>query len=241
MKRINIIAMAGLGSRFLKQDYTIPKPLILIKNKPMFYYAAKSLPKSDKNYFICNEKLLSKTKFKYFVNKNFAHSKIITVKKKTKGQAYTCNLASKFICKNDVITYGACDYFYKFNIKKYDKMINESDLIVFVHKPNKKNITNFKEYGWIKKGNNNSIQNIKCKNKVSNNPKKDFVIIGSFTFKNKEIFTNSFKEMVKKKDKINSEYYMDIMIMHAKKLKYKVKYINVNNFKSFGTPRDLIE
>jgi hypothetical protein len=31
------------------------------------------------------------------------------------------------------------------------------------------------------------------------------------------------------------------MIKHAKKLKYKVKYINVNNFKSFGTPRDLIE
>ena len=70
MKKINIIAMAGVGSRFLKQNYTIPKPLILIKNKPMFYYATKSLPKSDKNYFICNEKLLSKPKFKYFVNKN---------------------------------------------------------------------------------------------------------------------------------------------------------------------------
>jgi len=239
MKKINIVAMAGLGKRFLKKNYTIPKPLILIKNKPMFYYAAKSLPKSDINYFICNKKLLLEFKLKPFINKNFGENKIITIKRKTKGQAFTCNLASKFINEDDIITYGACDYSYKFDYKKFDTLLNKNDLVVFVHKPNKDNIINYKEYGWIKKSKNNSIQKIKCKNKVSNNPKNDLVIIGSFTFKNKKIFINSLKAMVNRKDKINNEYYMDTIIKYAKKLNYKVKYITVNNFKSFGTPGDL--
>ena len=37
--------MAGSGQRFVNQSFKIPKPLIIIGNKPMFYYAAKSLPK----------------------------------------------------------------------------------------------------------------------------------------------------------------------------------------------------
>ena len=33
--------MAGLGKRFSESNYNLPKPLILIKNKPMFIQAEK--------------------------------------------------------------------------------------------------------------------------------------------------------------------------------------------------------
>ena len=239
MNKINIIAMAGLGERFLKQNFSTPKPLISINRKPMFFYAAKSLPKSEKTFFICNKKLVKNSKFNFYVKNYFKNNKIISLKKKTNGQASTCNIATKFLKKEDIITYGSCDYFYKYSKYKKNKLINESDLVVFVHKPNKNNILNFKEYGWVQKDKKNLIKKIRCKNKVSDNPKKDFVIVGTFTFKNKKIFIRSFKEMLKNQDKINNEYYMDVVAKHAKKLDYKVKYILVNNFKSFGTPRDL--
>ena len=45
--------------------------------------------------------------------------------------------------------------------------------------------------------------------------------------------------MVKEIDKINNEYYMDTVAKHAILLKYKVKYILVKNFKSYGTPSEL--
>ena len=35
--------------------------------------------------------------------------------------------------------------------------------------------------------------------------------------------------MVKKKDKINNEFYMDTVVKYALNLKYKVKYILVKN------------
>ena len=71
MKNINVIAMAGIGARFLKKNYITPKPLILINNKPMFYYATNSLPKSDENIFICNSKLKKYSIFKSTIKKFF--------------------------------------------------------------------------------------------------------------------------------------------------------------------------
>ena len=108
-------------------------------------------------------------------------------------------------------------------------------------KPKIQNIVNFKEYGWVKKDKNNFIKKIRCKNKVSKNPKNDFIITGSFTFRNKKIFHHCYKEMVEKRYKINNEYYMDIVAKCALDLNYNVKYILVKNFKSFGTPRDLFK
>jgi NDP-sugar pyrophosphorylase family protein len=239
MRKINVIAMAGSGQRFLDQKYITPKPLIIIKNKPMFYYAAKSLPLSKQIIFICKKNLSFINKFKSFVKNFFKNSKIIQIQKKTNGQATTCKMASKYLRNDDIVTYGSCDFFYDFNQKKFNQLIISNDLIVFVHKPMKTNIVNFKEYGWIKKGTKNSIQKIQCKNKASQNPKNDLVITGTFTFKNKKIFHHSYREMVNKIDKINNEFYMDTVAKHALLLKYKLKYILVKNFKSYGTPQEL--
>jgi len=241
MKKVNIIAMAGSGQRFIDKNFKTPKPLIIINNKPMFYYASKSLPPSNKNIFICKKKITFNSKFKYYLSKFFAKNKVIDIKKKTNGQATTCKKASKYLKDDDIITYGSCDYSFNFNIKKFNQLIKFNDLIVFVNKPKIENIINFKEYGWVKKERNNFIQRIKCKNKISNKPQNDYVIIGCFTFKNKKIFHHCYNEMVKKKDKINNEYYMDIVAKYALKLKYNVKYILVKNFKSYGNPRELTQ
>ena len=79
MKKINIIAMAGAGKRFLKQNYNIPKPLISINGKPMFFYAAKSLPQSKKTFFICNKKLIKDSKFNFYIKNYFKNNKIISL------------------------------------------------------------------------------------------------------------------------------------------------------------------
>ena len=57
MKKINVIAMAGSGQRFIDKNYNIPKPLIIIKKKPMFYYATKSLPSTKKIFLFVIKKL----------------------------------------------------------------------------------------------------------------------------------------------------------------------------------------
>ena len=51
MTKVNVIAMAGVGKRFLDRGIKVPKPLIPVNGKPMFLYAALSLPVSN-NFFL---------------------------------------------------------------------------------------------------------------------------------------------------------------------------------------------
>ena len=151
MRRINVIAMAGSGQRFINQSFKTPKPLIIIGNKPMFYYATKSLPKSKKNIFICNKKIANNNKFKHYLKKFFNKSKVIKIKKKTNGQATTCKIASELLKDDDIVTYGSCDFSFNFDTKKFNQLIKLNALIVFVHKSKIENTDNFKEYGQVKK------------------------------------------------------------------------------------------
>ena len=185
--------------------------------------------------------MLLNKKFKYYLKKYFKKSKVIDFKKKTNGQATTCKIASKYIKDDDIVTYSSCDFSFSFDIKKFNQFVKLNDLILFVYKSKIENILNFKEYGWVKKEKNNFIKNISCKDKVSNNPEKDYVITGNFTFRNKKIFHRCYNEMIKKKYKVNNEYYMDTVAKCALDLNYNVKYIVVKNFKSFGSPRELLK
>tara|TARA_Y100000816_G_scaffold226584_2_gene171599 strand:- start:2624 stop:3358 length:735 start_codon:yes stop_codon:yes gene_type:complete len=238
MKNTNIIAMAGMGKRFLKFNASTPKPLLLIKKKPMFHYALKSLPKSDENIFICSKSLKGNPILTSYFKKNLKKKKIIYLKKKTSGQASTCKIASNFLKNKNNVIFSSCDYYYKFGKKKYKRLIHQSDVVVFAHRPTKNNILNFNQFGWIQKDKKNLVKKIECKKKVSKNPKKDLVIVGSFAFKNIDIFNISYREMIRKKEKIRNEYYMDTVVKNAKKLNFKITYLLVKDFKSFGTPKE---
>ena len=71
-------------------------------------------------------------------------------------------------------------------------------------------------------------------------PKSDFVIIGSFAFKNKIIFSKTIRNLIKSGQKINNEYYMDMVLSHALKKKYNIDNLIVNSYASWGTPEELI-
>ena len=239
MKNINIIAMAGDGKRYLKTGMRIIKPLVKYKKKPLIYYSTKSLPRAKKIFFICKKNHFESYKLNKYFKKYFKNYKFIKLKKKTAGQAISCYKAITYIPKNHQITFGSCDYFFTFNKKKHSKLMKKFDLLVFTNKPEKNMLKNKNQYGWIKKDVNNKIKIIKCKKIVSRNPENDLVITGCFSFRNKDIFKKSFDLMIKKKNKIKNEYYMDVVAQTALILKFKVGYIQVSNYKNFGTPGSL--
>ena len=219
---VNIMPMAGLGKRFLNSEFNLPKPLIKIFNKPMFIQAAKSMPRSDLNIFICNKKLLKKFKINKILQEEYKKNKfkIITVHRITKGQASTCLLAEKLIDLN--------------------KKLTNSDAVILTTKPNNLHLKNIKSFGWVnfKK---NKIHKITCKKKASSRPKKDLIIIGSFAFKNKEIYSKTIRNLLRTNKKVNNEYYMDMVFSHALEKDYKIKNLKVKSYISWGTPKELLE
>ena len=238
---VNIMPMAGLGKRFFKSSFDLPKPLIKIENKPMFIKAARSMPKSDLNIFICNKNLLDKYDInKILLNEFQKKFKLITVKKITKGQASTCLLAKKFLRKNDKIFIHSCDSFIKFNLNELKNNLKKYKGLIFTTSPNKNHIKNIKSFGWVNLK-NNKIHKITCKKKASLSPKKDKVIIGTFAFQSKSIFIKLTNDLIKNKEKINNEYYLDMVFKLAVEKKYNIKNIQVETYYSWGTPNELLD
>src|SRR3989344_3855494 len=56
---INIIPMAGLGSRFAQEGYLLPKALVPVSGKPMITQVINHLPEAEKSVFIIRKEHLT--------------------------------------------------------------------------------------------------------------------------------------------------------------------------------------
>ena len=84
----NVILAAGDGRRF--ESYDLPKLLLKVKNIPLFIRAAESLPKKNNYIFIFKKEHFKDYKeIKINIKKKFRLSKILLIKKRTRGQAST--------------------------------------------------------------------------------------------------------------------------------------------------------
>jgi NDP-sugar pyrophosphorylase family protein len=133
-RKVNLIPIAGLGLRFKNKGYKIPKPLIPINGTPMFVSAARALPKADLYIFVCLKNYIEKYSLDKIIKNYFPKSKIISLAKKTKGQADTCLKAVNFLKDSDRLTIGSCDYSMKYNSLDFNKKLKSSDLLIWTFK-----------------------------------------------------------------------------------------------------------
>jgi ADP-glucose pyrophosphorylase len=93
-------------------------------------------------------------------------------------------------------------------------------------------------YGWVKADLENNITELSVK-KVLDDPVKDNVILGIFTFRNKNILASCLNSLFSRGKKINNEFYLDSVIDDALELGLSCKVFEVENFLCWGTPNDL--
>ena len=242
---IFIIPMAGKGKRFSDKGYKEPKPLINVQNKPIIYYVLKSFPSSTLYSMLINSSInknLSSLK-------NFLPIKDIifdNVNNITSGQATSTKIALDNVLKykkskkfNKMpIHVSSCDGLVIFEKEILKKTLEvDADLIIWTAKANFSAKLNPEMYGWVKISKENTITKAFVKEMPSNGVNN--IIIGSFTFKNSEIFYFLYNEMVKKDIRVNNEYYLDSMINIAIDNNLKCIPFNVDYFVSLGTPDEL--
>lgn len=88
-----VMPMAGRGSRFAEVGYTVPKPLIDVKGKPMYAWATDSLPLSlcTRLVFICLDEHLKGLGLEQDIKSRYGKYDpvIVPLTKVTQGQACT--------------------------------------------------------------------------------------------------------------------------------------------------------
>ena len=237
---INLIPLAGLGSRFTKEGYVDPKPLISVSGKPMIVQAANYLPKASKNIFVCLEEHLEKYPLESAIKTVYPESKIVTLNKITEGQACTCEIGLENENPDSPLLIAACDNGILYNKEKYEALLDDKnvDAIVWSFRNHPSSERNPEMYGWVKTDENDIVTGVSVKKPISDTPRKDHAIVGTFYFRKSSYFTKALLRMYEKNIRVNGEFYVDSCLNELVEMNLNVKVFEIDHYIGWGTPND---
>jgi len=230
-----VIPMAGLGSRFKKKDYKLPKYMIEVKGKTLFEYSISSLPISiaDKLIFIClkehGEDLVTN-----FIKLKVDHNdvEIIFLDEVTRGQAETVYKAKNYINNNDELLIYNIDTYFKSNTLS-EKLLNREQkkdgiLGAFIDE------SNDDKWSFAKLNKDNNIIKTTEKEKIS-----DFALTGLYHFSKASDFLEIAEDWIINNKTVRNEFY--IAPMYNDLIKRGKHYILdvVDDFIPLGTPEEV--
>lgn len=242
---VNLIPMAGAGERFRQAGIETPKPLLKVNGSPMFVQAARSLPTAPRYLFVAQKNQFDSA-FELCVKESFPQSSVVLLDKMTQGQAESCalgiSLAEPPVNSEHQLTIGACDNGMVFSRSKFEELVNETgvDAVAFTFRNHPSSARNPQMYGWIKTENegSNRAVSVSVKKAISNNPRMDHAIVGSFYFRQAKIFLEAFQSMKANNVVVNGEYYVDSLFGELIKGGFDCRVFEVDQYICWGTPDD---
>ena len=130
-----LIPMAGEGSRFAKEGYTLPKPLIDVDSKPMIQRVVENLDFDATYIFLVRKEHLVKYQGLRLTLERITNGKceIVEVDSLTEGAACTALLAKDYINNDDDLLIANSDQIIEYSPEnfQYIKNFSSVDGIVF--------------------------------------------------------------------------------------------------------------
>ena len=224
--------MAGEGSRFAKEGYTFPKPLIDVNGKPMIQAVVENINFNANYIFIVRKEHLIKYSGLEKTLNNITNNKctIVPVDNLTQGAACTALLAKEYINNDVELLIANSDQIIDYNKQNFEllKKMTIVDAIVFcfnaVHP----------KWSFIKINENSYITEVAEKNPISN-----IATCGIYWYRKGLDFVKYSEQMIEKNIRVNNEFYIAPVYNELIKDNKKLIPFYVNEMHGIGTPEDL--
>ena len=227
-----LIPMAGEGSRFFKEGYTFPKPLIDINGKPMIQKVVENLYFDAEYIFLVRKEHLKKyngirSTLERITKGRF---KIVEVDGLTEGAACTALLARDYINNDDDVLIANSDQFVQYSPENFKclKEMTDADAIVYTFE------AVHPKWSFVKINSEGIITEVAEKNPISN-----IATCGIYWYRKGSDFVKYADRMIEKNIRVNNEFYIapvyNELIQDGKKL---IPFF-VHSMWGLGTPEDL--
>ena len=224
-----IMPMGGAGSRFFKNGFVMPKPLIEINEKPFLFWATKSISNfidvKDITFIVLRQHI-DEFKIDEKIKEFFPEAKIAIIPEILNGAVLTCMNGIKEINDGLPIIFNDCDHAFissEFNsyanLGEFEEL--DGGLLTFE--------SNDPKYSFLQMDENGNVINTVEKKAVSTH-----AICGAYYFKNKDLFLECANEYL---DKCNySEYFVSGVYNIMAEKKMKIANFKCDTHVPFGTP-----
>lgn len=233
--KINLIMpMGGKGSRFTKEGFEVPNPLIKIKDRPFFYWATQSIRKFvelESLTFVVLQEHIDKFSIDKEILKYFPEARIEIIKEVLNGAVLTCIEGLRNIKNDKPIIFNDCDHLFlcsSFNNYCNSGKFTELDGGLLTFK------SDDPKFSYLQCDVNGNVIKTVEKKVVSND-----AICGAYYFRNKDMFIESTKKYLEICD--YSEYFVSGVYNVMAENGYIIRNFDVDYHLPFGTPLEYEE
>ena len=238
MKMLNIvIPMAGRGSRFAKEGYKEPKPLITMAGKRMIEIVVNNLkPKCEHRFiFVCQQEHLDQYEYERELNRIAPGCVVIGINGITEGAACTVMCAESFIDNNDPLMIANSDQWVDIDINDYLNKLDDDNLdgLIMTMKADDP------KWSYAKVNEKGFVTSVVEKVVVS-----DEATVGIYNYRYGNEFCRHVKGMIAKNERSNGEFYVAPVYTYMyEQDDAKIGIFNVgkeaDGMYGLGTPADL--
>ena len=231
-----IVPMCGKGTRFSKEGYTLPKPLLPVGELPMFAGVVESLPKHEHNVFVCSEEHDAKK----IILQQYPQAKVKSIDFVTEGFAESCELAIGMIDEESPIMISPCDNGVGYDEKAFLDMVSdqENDVIFWATTGSQAPRVNPSMYTWVYVDDNDLVHSMVYKEKPTTDLKTTPVSIGIMYFRKAKYLLDGLNKNREQGMRPTGELCMDSVAHQLAMNDYKVKVFEVDHYACWGTPDD---
>jgi dTDP-glucose pyrophosphorylase len=227
-----IIPMAGEGSRFAKEGYQFPKPLIDVDGKPMIQRVVENLDYDAEYIFLVRKEHINKYDGLVGTLNQITNDRcrIVVVDSLTEGAACTVLLAKEFINNNEELLVANSDQileYQKINFE-YLKNLTDVDGIIFSFK------SVHPKWSFVTTNSRGFITELAEKRLIF-----DIATCGIYWYRKGSDFVKYAEQMIQKEIRVNNEFYVAPVYNEMIEENKKIVPFFVEKMHGIGTPEDL--
>ena len=242
MKMQIIIPMSGVGERFRKKGFQVPKPLIKVDGKPLIHHIVQMFPGEHDFIFICNRDHLESPEFnlRSELLKFAPQGRILSINPHKFGPAFAIDCVKEELCMESPTIVNYCDFCCVWDFAEFIKLSQKGDIAGIVacytgFHPHMLRSTNF---AYVKHA-NGVIEDIREKQSFTSNPINEFASSGTYYFRTGRDLTDACTFMLENDISVNSEFYISLAYKKLLAEKEEVRIFEIEKFMQWGTPEDL--
>lgn len=227
-----LIPMAGAGSRFAKEGYTFPKPLIDVMGKPMIQVVVENLDFNCEYIFLVRKEHIVKYEGILDTLQRITNGRCnyVEVDELTEGAACTALLAKHLINDDESLLIANSDQFIEYQSENFESLKNLTNVDSMVFTFNAVH----PKWSFVKTNSRGFVTEVAEKKPIS-----DIATCGIYWYRRGSDFVKYAEQMIEKDIRVNGEFYIapvyNELIQDSKTL---IPFY-VENMWGIGTPEDL--
>ena len=233
-----IMPMAGEGSRFLKEGWTTPKPLIMLNGKTLFEHAISSIAAPDielKYSFIVRQEHIDQYRIDKQIRAILPKANVFSVLKTTRGAVETCLVAESALADEDGVIVMDCDL--EFRSKAFLEILTDN-LSLPLSEAEGGALVSFESneprYSYAEVGTDGFVKRTAEKEVISCH-----ALCGAYFFSTGKKFKQIAHRLLGEPEFKKPEYYVSLLYNYLLEDGEKVQLATMEEYYSYGTPEEL--